>query len=119
MAKACWLPTQGPWKEQFRFILKDSCIPPTHLDDFSDGVEHLAGNSDGGEEVGLASRVDQLLTRVVPVEVHDRLLQPQQEVDHADHQVYNGRVARLVPQIVLPVVVVPLAGQLQEPKQAG
>ena len=32
-----------------------------HLDDFSDGVEHLAGNANGGEEVCLASRVDQLL----------------------------------------------------------
>ena len=118
MAKACWLPTQGPWKEAVQKKIQTVRAFP-HLDDFSDGVEHLAGNSDGSEEVCLASWVDQLLARVVPVEVHDGLLQPQQEVDHADHQVDDGRVARLVPQVVLPVVVVPLAGQLQEPEQAG
>ena len=37
-----------------------------HLDDLSDGVEHLARHTDGGEEVCLARRVNQLLPGVVP-----------------------------------------------------
>ena len=48
----------------------------------------------------------------LPVEVHDGLLEPQQEVNHTYNQVDNGGVARLVPQVVLPVVIVALASQL-------
>ena len=39
---------------------------PGHLDDLSDGVEHLARHTDCSEEVCLACRVNQLLPRVVP-----------------------------------------------------
>ncbi len=73
------------------------------LNDFSEGVEDLAGNPDGLEEVGLPGRIDDLLARVVPVEVHHGLLETEQVVDGADDQVDGGRVAGLRTQIVLPV----------------
>ena len=73
------------------------------LDNFSESVEDLAGDSDGLEEVGLSGRIDDLLPGVVPVEVHHRLLKPQQVVDGANDQVDGGRVAGLRTQVVLPV----------------
>jgi hypothetical protein len=65
------------------------------LNNFSESVEDLTGDSDGLEEVGLSGRIDDLLPGVVPVEVHHRLLKPQQVVDGADDQVDGRRVARL------------------------
>jgi len=44
------------------------------LNDLSQCVKNLAGNADGLEEVGLSGGVDQLLARVMPVEVHDGFL---------------------------------------------
>ena len=73
------------------------------LDNFSESVEDLTGDSDGLEEVGLSGRIDDLLPGVVPVEVHHRLLKPQQVVDGADDQVDGGRVAGLRTQVVLPI----------------
>ena len=64
---------------------------------------HLASNSNGFEEVGFSSWVNNLLAWVVPVKVHDGLLQPQQVVDGADDQVDGGCVASLGTQVVLPI----------------
>lgn len=49
----------------------------TYLNVLSKSPEHLFGHVDGPAEVALARRVDDLLARVVPVEVHHGLLQPQ------------------------------------------
>ena len=87
------------------------------LDDLGDGVEDLAGHADGGEKVGLTGRVDELLARVVPVEVHDGLLEPEQVIHDADDQVDNGGVSGLVAQVVLPVVIVTLRSELEEAQQ--
>jgi hypothetical protein len=77
---------------------------PTHyLDVFSEGAEDLGGYHDGATEVLCAGLVDDLLVAVVPVEVHDGLLQSQQVVHRADDQVDGGRVARLRSQVVLEV----------------
>ena len=73
------------------------------LDDLSEGVEHLAGDSDGLEEVALAGRVNDVLSGVVPVEVHHGLLEPQEVVHGADHQVDCGGVACLTSEVILPV----------------
>ena len=73
------------------------------LDDFSEGVEDLTGDADGLEEVRLSGRIDDLLPGVVPVEVHHRLLKPQQVVDGADDQVDGGRGAGLRTPVVLPI----------------
>lgn len=49
----------------------------TYLNVLSKSSEDLLGHVDGPAEVALARRVDDLLARVVPVEVHHGLLQPQ------------------------------------------
>lgn len=64
---------------------------------------NLASNTNGLEEVGLAGRVNDFLGRVVPVEVHDRLLKAQQVVDSAVDYVHRRGVSCLCPQVVLPV----------------
>lgn len=46
-----------------------------YLDVLRQGVEHLLGHIDGLGEVPLSLFVDDIFTRVVPVEVTDRLLQ--------------------------------------------
>ena len=57
------------------------------LDDLRDRVEHLAGDPDGLEQVGLPGGVNHLLPRIEPVEVHHGLLQAEEIVDGADDQV--------------------------------
>lgn len=64
---------------------------------------NLASDFDGLEEVGLASRVNNFLGGVVPVKVHDGLLEAQQVVDGAVNDIDGGGVARLGTQVVLPV----------------
>ena len=64
---------------------------------------NLAGNSDGLEEVGLSGRINDVLARVVPVEVHHGLLEPQEVVDGADDQVDGSGVAGLGSKVILPV----------------
>lgn len=73
------------------------------LDNLSEGVEYLASDSDRFEKVSFAGIVDQLLAGVVPVEVHDGLLQSQQVIDCADDHVYCRSVACLCTKIVLPL----------------
>lgn len=73
------------------------------LDDLGQGVEDLAGYTDGLEEIGLTGRIDELLARVVPVKVHNGLLKTQQVVNRAYDHVYGRRVTGLSPQVVLPI----------------
>ncbi|RNA06235.1 hypothetical protein BpHYR1_032513 [Brachionus plicatilis] len=82
-------------------------------------VEHLFGDVDGAAKVVLAGRVHRALARVVPVEVHERLLQPQQVVHGADDYVHCGVVAGLGAQIILKLQIVAFAQQLQKSEQGA
>lgn len=91
-----------------------NCIPQTGmgqcllierawtLNDLSECVEDLTGHTDCLEEVRLARRIDDLLARIVPIEIHNRFLQTQQIIHRANDHIYSGCVARLGAQIVLP-----------------
>ena len=68
---------------------------------FCECGEHLLGDHDGATEVLLAGSVDGFLAAVVPVEVHDGLLQAEQVVHGTDHDVHRRVVARLGTQVVL------------------
>ncbi len=53
---------------------KDKRTASPHLDVLRDAAEDLRGDSDGPAETLFASGVNCVFARVVPVEVHDRLL---------------------------------------------
>lgn len=74
-----------------------------HLNAFRQRIEHLAAHLNGAQKVLLSALVDHLLARVVPIEVHDRLLQPQQIVHGAVDQVDAGGVAGLRAKVVLEI----------------
>lgn len=84
------------------------------LNDLRERVKHLTGNSDGLKEINFSSRINQLLARIMPIEVHNRLLQSQQVIDSADYHVDCGGISSLSSQIVLPLKVVTLASELDE-----
>jgi len=44
------------------------------LNDFTEGVENLTRNTDGFQEIRFSSNIDDLLARVVPIEIHNRFL---------------------------------------------
>ena len=80
---------------------------------------NLFGHFECLEEVLPPLEVDDGAVRIVPVEVRDGLLQPQEVVHSADHDVDCGGVARLCAQVVLEGLVVPLTQELEESKQRG
>ena len=74
-----------------------------NLNELRDAGEQLRSDLDGSEEGGFSSFVDRVATGVVPIEVHERLLQTQQVVDRADDDVHGRCVACLTAQVVLEV----------------
>lgn len=65
------------------------------LDDFSEGVENLTGNSYSFKKVGFTCEVNQLFAGVVPVEVHNGFLEPKQVIDGADDDVHSRGISGL------------------------
>lgn len=65
------------------------------LNNFSEGIENLTCDTNGFEEIDFTRRVDQFLAWIMPVEVHDRLLQSQQVIDSADDDIDGGRITSL------------------------
>lgn len=74
-----------------------------YLNALGERVEHLATNLNGLQEVLLAALVNDVFARVVPVKVHDRLLQSQQIVDGTVDQVDARCVTWLRTQVVLEI----------------
>lgn len=56
-----------------------------YLDVLSEGCKQLLANFDGSYKVELSSIIDSVLARIVPVEVHHRLLDAQQVIYSADY----------------------------------
>ena len=70
---------------------------------FSQGVEYLWADLDSSEEILFSTNIDDFLTGVMPVEVHNGFLQPEKVVDSSVDQINACCVARLSSQIVLEV----------------
>ena len=49
------------------------------LNDLGQGVEDLTGHPNGLEKVRLTRRINHVLPRVIPVEIHHRLLEAQRK----------------------------------------
>jgi len=73
------------------------------LDNLSERVENLTSDADRFEEVCFAGRINEFLAGIMPVEIHNRFLQPQQIVDSADDYIHRCRVTGLRPEIILPI----------------
>jgi len=73
------------------------------LDDLGERVENLTSDADRFEEVCFASGINEFLAGVMPIEIHDRFLQPQQVIDGADDHIYRCRVTGLRSEIILPI----------------
>lgn len=89
----------------------------SHLDVLCESPKHLLGNFECLEEVLPPLNVNRLVVCVVPVEVGDALLETEEVVHSANHDVDRGRVAGLSSEVVLEVCIVSLAEQLKEPKE--
>ncbi len=79
--------------------------------------EDLLGHFESLEKVLPPLQVDGLVVGVVPVEVRDGLLQPQQVVHGAHNDVDGCGVACLRAQVILEGQVVALAQELQEAEE--
>lgn len=60
---------------------------PWALNHFSERVKNLRSDTNGFEEVDLPRWVNYLFAGIMPVKVHDWLLQPEQIVDSANNNV--------------------------------
>lgn len=74
-----------------------------HLNILSECSKQLFADFDGSDEVELASFFNSLFARVVPVEVHHRLLNTQQVIHRTDDQINCCVITYLGPQVILPV----------------
>ena len=89
----------------------------THLYVLGECPEHLLGDLESLEKVLSPTDVNGLVVRVVPVEVRDALLETEEVVHRAYHDVHCGRVPSLSSEVVLKVCVVTLAEKLKETKE--
>lgn len=121
--KTIWDHKDSKWLSLTRriFYWRINCtaskVQTTNLNIFRESSKDLFGNLESLKEALPAWEIDDVIVGVVPVEVRDGLLETEQEVHRGDNDIHGRGVAGLSPQVVLEVLIVSLAEELEESEE--